>query len=286
MYSIGGREMYASSPIESLSLSRLERSLLRLWRTPGLNRLLRGTIDLLPGGMRHRVSRARARVQGVELGQQIRSRPRLVPEEDLRALLSRGLRTLMERHGRDGIGAYLEFGVYNGTSLICMYRELAALGLDHVRLFGFDSFEGFPPQAAVEDGGRWRPGRCRSDLAFTTAVLQHEGVDLSRATLVPGWFSDTLTPATARDLGITKASVIMIDCDLYSSTQEALDFCAPLIQDEALVLFDEWHARGLAGRNMGERRAFTEFLSRHRSFTATPFGQYARRTETFLVSRR
>jgi hypothetical protein len=278
--------MYAGNPVDGLSLSRFERSLLRLWRTPGLNRLLRGTIDLLPGRVQHRVSQARARVQDVELETQIRTRPRLVPEEDLRTLLSRGLRTLMKRHGRNGIGSYLEFGVYNGTSLICMYRELAALGLDHVRLFGFDSFEGFPPNAAVEDGGRWRPGRCRSDLSFTTAVLQHEGVDLSRVTLVPGWFSDTLTPGAARDLGITKASVIMIDCDLYSSTQEALDFCAPLIQDEALVLFDEWHARGLTGRNMGERGAFTEFLSRDRSLTATPFGQYARRTETFLVSRR
>jgi hypothetical protein len=32
--------------------------------------------------------------------------------------------------------------------------------------------------------------------------------------------------------------------------------------------------------------AFAEFLRRHRCFTAVPFGSYAARAETFLVSRR
>ena len=36
---------------------------------------------------------------------------------------------------RSGLGDYLEFGVYTGTSLIAMYRALHSLGLDHVRLF-------------------------------------------------------------------------------------------------------------------------------------------------------
>jgi predicted O-methyltransferase YrrM len=236
--------------------------------------------------MQNSLSKQRARVQRIELIERIRNRTRLVPEEDLRNLLSRGLHVLTARHGAESMGAYLEFGVYHGTSLVCMYRALEAAGLHQVRLVGFDSFQGFPPSAANEDGGRWQPGRCHSPVEFTTAVLEHEGVDLSRVVLVPGWFHDTLRENTARDLQIEKVSVIMIDCDLYSSASQALEFCAPLIHDEALILFDDWHARSLEGKNMGERRAFTEFLRRHPCFTAARFGKYTNRAETFLVSRR
>jgi O-methyltransferase len=279
-------ELRLATEVDATSLSLLEHSLLRMWRTAGLNRILNKTVAFLPRSMQNRLSKKRSRVQRVELLDRIRNRPRLVPEEDLQSLLLRGLRLLTQRHGAESIGAYLEFGVYNGTSLVCMNRVLEAMGLKDVRLVGFDSFQGFPPTAAIEDGGRWQPGRCHSTQDFTTAVLDYEGVDLSRVTLVPGWFNETLNDQTARDLQIEKASVIMIDCDLYSSTRDALEFCAPLIHDEALVLFDEWTPRSLEDSNAGERRAFAEFLRRHPCFTAVPFGKYASRTETFLVSRR
>jgi predicted O-methyltransferase YrrM len=263
----------------------LEYHLVSLWRTPALNRVFNAAIPFAPGALRGWVERKRARIREAELQAQIRERAVLVPEPELRSLLSRGLRELADRHGARSLGSYLEFGVYNGTSLLCMYRELEALGLDQVRLFGFDSFQGLPPEAAMEDGGRWQPGRCHSPLEFTTAVLASEGVDWRRVSLVPGWYQDTLTAETRQTLGLGKASVIMIDCDLYSSSKQALDFCAPLIEDDALILFDEFHPRGLKGKYVGERRAFDEFLSENPCFRAEPFGKYAPRTETFLVSR-
>jgi O-methyltransferase len=259
--------------------------LLLLWRTRGLNRVLNAAVPHAPAAVRDWVERQRALARAADLRSRIETRSRLVPEPELRALLARGLQTLANGYGAASLGSYLEFGVYNGTSLLCMYRELETLGLHHVRLFGFDSFQGLPLSAAEEDYGRWEPGRCYSPLEFTTAVLEAEGIDWRRATLVPGWFSDTLTPATRDGLGLKKASVIMIDCDLYSSAKQALDFCAPLIQDEALLLFDEYHPRGLRGQYAGERRAFDEFLREWPCFSATPFGQYAPRTETFLVTR-
>ncbi len=266
-------------------LRSIESGLVTLWRTRALNRVLNAAVPFAPAPLRGWVERQRMRIREAELRAQIRARGRLVPENDLRALLSRGLRALIDRGGPDSLGSYVEFGVYNGTSLLCMYRELEALGLRTVRLFGFDSFQGLPPEAAQEDEGRWKPGRCYSSLEFTTAVLASEGVDWQRVSLVPGWFSDTLKPETRQTLSIGKASVIMIDCDLYSSSKQALEFCAPLIDDQALILFDEFHPRGLTGKYAGERRAFDEFLKEQGCFTAKPFGQYAPRTETFLVSR-
>jgi len=267
------------------SVGVVQAALLLVWRTPYVNQVLNAVARTAPPQVRSWVERRRAAIRQADLRRRIHRRARLVPEEDLRTLLARGLRTLADRHGREALGSYLEFGVYNGTSLTCMYREVEAFGLDHMRLFGFDSFQGLPSSAALEDEGRWEPGRCYSPIEFTEAVLQAEGVDLSRVALIPGWFSDTLNAQTRAANGIEKASVIMIDCDLYSSAKQALDFCAPLIQDEALVLFDEWHPRGLDGKFVGEKKAFDEFLREWGCFSATPFGKYARRTETFLVRR-
>lgn len=53
----------------------------------------------------------------------------------------------------------------------------------------------------------------------------------------------------------------MIDCDIYSSARTALGFCAPLIQNWAVVLFDDWNSGGLAAKGLGERGAFEEFMA-------------------------
>ena len=175
---------------------------------------------------------------------------------------------LRRREPASALGDYLEFGVYHGTSLSCMYEARASLGLDRMRLFGFDSFEGLPDSAASEDDGVWLPGHFKSTMRFTQDNLARWGVPPDAVTLVPGWFSDTCTPATRARLGIERASVLMIDCDLYSSTCEVLAFAEPLIGRQAVLVFDEWHADGLADKHMGERRAFEEFLDAHPEFVA------------------
>lgn len=284
---MGARQPVISSVASKEAVATVIRNqIVRLWRLPGVNRALNAAVTYTPSPTRRWIEHQRAVVRQTELQKQIRQRSRLVPQADFRALLHRGFQALIHRHGRESLGDYLEFGVYNGTSLLGASQEVKALGLVQVRLFGFDSFQGFPPAAAHQDEGRWRPGKCHAPLEFTTAVLEAEGVDWERVTLVPGWFSDTLNAATIARHGIRKASVIMIDCDLYSSTLEALRFCAPLIEDEALILFDEYYPRGLEEKDIGEKRAFREFLADHPMFEATSFGTYANRAATFLVSRR
>lgn len=258
--------------------------LLRLWRTRGLNRLFNATIPFTPPPVRRWIERTRAEVRTKDTQDLINQRSRLVPELDFRRVLANGLHALTTG-SREPLGDYLEFGVYNGTSMTCVFRELQAFGFDHVRLFGFDSFQGLPPDADLEDEGRWRPGACCSSLEFTTSVLETEGVDLSRVRLIPGWFRDTLHEHTIRQHEIRKASVIMVDCDLYSSAKEALNFCGPLIGDRAFVIFDEWSPYRLEDKEVGERKAFVEFLDEWKCFTAESFGSYTRRAQAFLVSR-
>jgi hypothetical protein len=172
------------------------------------------------------------------------------------------LQELLRRSSPAEMGDYLEFGVYHGTTLSSMYLARERLGLSGMRLFGFDSFEGLPASAAEEDLGLWSPGQFRSSLRFTRENLRRLGVPNGAATLIPGWFSETCTPETRSALGIRRAAVVMVDCDLYSSTVDVLDFCRPLIKGEAIFVFDDWNAGGLADQNLGQRRAFEEFLVR------------------------
>ena len=201
----------------------------------------------------------------------------------------RSIELLLRREPRAALGDYVEFGVYHGTSLSCIYEAREAMRLPHMRLFGFDSFEGLPESAASEDDGVWMPGQYRSTLELTRENLRRWGVPDDAVTLTKGWFSETCTPAVRQRLGITKASVIMVDCDLYSSSVDALAFCEPLIHSQAVIVFDDYNASGLADKHMGERRAFDEFLDAHGDLHAErlPGMNYKDKVdpEIFLVTR-
>jgi O-methyltransferase len=210
----------------------------------------------------------------------------LVPVRQLERKYRQALLLLSERQGREKLGDYLEFGVYAGASLACMHRVTHDLGLTHVRLFGFDSFEGLPASDEQYSGTKWQPGDFAYDEEAARAYLTGQGVRWDRVILTKGWFDESLTPELAQAHSLVKASVIMVDSDLYSSARTALEFCAPLIRDEAVVFFDDWWPESLGANGMGEKRAFDEFLESHPVFTATELASYyPKAAKVFLVSR-
>ena len=100
----------------------------------------------------------------------------------------------------DSIGDYLECGVCHGTSINCMYPVVKHLQRNHVRLIGFDSFEGMPEISKVDDGALWYPGQFRSELEDTRSSLTKKGIDWKQTFLIKGWFSDTLTEDIKRQV--------------------------------------------------------------------------------------
>ena len=66
----------------------------------------------------------------------------------------------------------------------------------------------------------------------------------------------------------------MIDCDIYSATKEALDFCKPLIKDQCIIIFDDWNSQDNSNVN-GERKAFEEFLHENPFIKSKDFGKYS-----------
>jgi hypothetical protein len=244
-----------------------------------LRGLVRRVVHALPPRLRRQVGLLQVRL-GVMDGLVLVPQARL--EERLAATL--GLFDPSELGERS---AYLEFGVFVGSSMASMYHATRRASADRLRLIGFDSFEGMPAGQEAATFADWHAGQLYSDIRMTRANLQRQGVPLARVTLVPGWFDDSLTAETRDSLQVDRAVVIMMDCVLESSTRTALEFCTPLIRDRAVIFFDDWGAASLADRGMGEASAFAGWLRDHPEMAASeaPELSYEKAARPFVVTR-
>ena len=209
----------------------------------------------------------------------------LVPQEALAACQRQAIAHLLRRDPAHDWGDYLEFGVCQGYSLAAAYGTLAALDLlKHVRLFGFDSFEGYPAEAADEPNA-YQPGGDRAEMQVAQRLLTRHGVDWSKVRLIKGWFADSLTPELRRRERIERVSIANFDCDLYFSTAQALAFVAPLVGRSAIFLFDDWGADGLAAAMLDQKRAFVEYLQAEPDIYAEQISGYSAESLVFCITR-
>lgn len=205
----------------------------------------------------------------------------LIPEQEFSESVRLAIKKLLEVQDTDSVGSYLEFGVSRGTSMSAVFQVLNEFKLNKVRLIGFDSFEGMPPDSEEEG---WAPGLYHSTITATSKYLKNKGIDMNRVQLVKGWFEDTLLPETKQNLNITKAGIIMIDCDIYSASKTALNFSIPLVADHAVIIFDDWGWTEDSGI-VGQKEAFEEVLQQYPYFTVLPLANYIPQSRVFLLSR-
>jgi hypothetical protein len=175
-------------------------------------------------------------------------------------------------------GDIVEFGVFTGMTLALLAKAQTFDPKGNTRrVAGFDSFEGLPP--SHETHARWQRGDCSSNHSW------HPLLPVGAA----------VTPGVTRDLfavcGLDEpllhiqVALAHFDCDLYESTRDALAAMAPVLQDGAILLFDDWfHYRGHPGK--GEARAFTEFLGAHPEWGAVQYQPYATFCNSFILHRR
>jgi O-methyltransferase len=182
-------------------------------------------------------------------------------------------------------GAYLEFGCADGGSLSdAFHASRRHRGLKNMQFLVFDSFEGLPEPCGLDahESLRYRKGDFACSVETYRKNIRKRGVNVERVTLIPGWYSDTLTEELGRTLAITKAAVVWIDCDLYESTIPVLDFITRYIQDGTVVIFDDWFSyKGRLDR--GEALAFTEWLGAHPSIIATEYHTVGRTIKAFIM---
>ncbi len=180
-------------------------------------------------------------------------------------------------------GDYLEFGTFQGQSLTAFYRAAQKFGVPEMRFFGFDSFEGLPetptcpPLTEGASETAFLAGNYACSQEELTTILEGNGVDMAKVTLVPGYYNESLSDDLSTELAIDVAGIINIDCDLYESSADALSFVTSLLRSGTILIFDDWLAydghpfRGeqRARAKSGSKRT-RRSISRSTSSTARP----------------
>ena len=156
-------------------------------------------------------------------------------------------------------GSVLECGVYRGATLLGMTHLMTARGFKP-RVFGLDSFEGFPeptPQDA-QDGGNLHPDVHAGALGDTSYQALQDRIHLlhweDRITLMKGFFEQTL-PAIDRE----RFALVHLDCDLYSSYKTCLEFVYPRMLPGSAIVLDDYKLP--ANVYPGADRAVDEFFA-------------------------
>jgi O-methyltransferase len=188
-------------------------------------------------------------------------------------------------------GDYLEFGVFKGARLTQAYEtavflhqsvakankakdpylnKISSKNLETMRFIGFDSFEGLPKAGDLDVAKgqeEWLgEGGFSAGLEEVKSLLPKKGIADGRIKLVKGWFDQSCTDETKRQLELKAASIVYIDSDYYESAVPALEFVTDLLVDGSILIFDDWFL--FKGRNdRGEQRAFYEWKERHKIHT-------------------
>jgi len=209
----------------------------------------------------------------------------LVPPEKLKAFFKDSVKRLQSIKGKE-IGDYLEFGVFNGSSLSSMYLTAKKLNLKSMRVFGFDAFQGLPKGSEKEDEGVWEKGFYACSFDKMKECLERKKINVKDIVWVRGWYKDTLNDKTIKKHKLKKIGIVFIDCDTYSSSKAVLNFLGPLITEEAILCFDDWKLNDLDIKGGGEYKSFNEFLEKNPQLEAKEIRSYNRKSKSFLIGPR
>ena len=208
-------------------------------------------------------------------------------------------------------GDYLEFGVWKGDSFIKAFHALTEIRGQHKnwltrhtthqsqygestsdfalwnkmepRFFAFDSFEGLPETAKGDLHENWAKGSYACTEKQFRANIAEEGVDMSRVITVPGFYDKSLTPEAKSRLGLSRAAIVNIDCDLYESTITVLDWITDLLVQGTILVFDDWFC--YQGRtDCGEQKACREWLARNPQLELVEYWREPPQPMSFIVN--
>jgi O-methyltransferase len=176
---------------------------------------------------------------------------------------------------------FFEFGCHSGRTFAAGLEAATHLGVS-LDAYAFDSFQGLP-ETTREDDGIFETGSfATSRQEFERIIAHRTGVRLREDQVIEGYYEDSLTPELARRLP-EKVGMVHIDVDLYSSTRTLLAFVRPFLANGTVLLFDDWFCFP-PGREMGERRAASEFLAEHPTIKLIEWKAYSTFGMSFFVA--
>lgn len=157
---------------------------------------------------------------------------------------------------KDIEGDIVECGVGKGRTLLYL-SFLSFKESKQRKVWGFDSFEGFP-EPAKEDVSERNPKKgdwADTSITLIKGQLRKAGLPQKyieeNVSLVKGFFPGTFTQYNSKPIAI-----LHVDVDLYQSYVDVLNFFYPFVVENGLILFDEYDEP----KWPGAKKAVDEFL--------------------------
>lgn len=165
-------------------------------------------------------------------------------------------------------GDYVEFGVFNGKS---MFNAINANNIWKKKFnqrrinyfYGFDSFEGLPksqPKDIMNNYFIFQEGKFKSD--FNEQSLKKELTKLTGEKNI--LLIKSLYEKISKNSEIFKnnfiAGVVHLDCDLPSSSSQALDLITNKVIDGSVILLDDFLLYK-GNKNYGQQKAFLDWCN-------------------------
>jgi len=169
------------------------------------------------------------------------------------------------------------FGIYTGNSMEALQKLMFENNIKPHNIYGFDSFIGLPAEAPgvalYKDHTKGNFNLIHDDLTIPAIINAIMGKLIYKdiTTIIPGYFADVLNHTFADQYHLKPAFYIEIDCDLYISALQALEFMHNynLIVSGTIIYFDDWG--GVTEYKGGESMAWREFQQRYRYKTRILF---------------
>jgi len=200
-------------------------------------------------------------------------------------------------------GDVCEVGVYRGYSIIATAMLLKEIGSDK-KIWGFDSFSGFPSYHANDDlsmfEGLYKQGlislehyqdynlnikhkeflsdvkvdpsniSTSSDFSETSKSLLERKIDylgLDNIVLVDGDYQKTMQKQDYIDL---KFMAVLMDCDLYESHKIALPFVWKRMVSSGYMYLDEYYSLKFPGARIATNEFFSDKLDHPEMYMRQP----------------
>lgn len=181
-------------------------------------------------------------------------------------------------------GDYAEFGCYGGNTFRLAFLESRGFGYN-CHMWAFDSFEGLPPAVDSRDEHpRWVPGHMATSVDNFHRLAKRFAIPANTYTVVPGFYENSLSDTAAGPLP-RDISLAYIDCDLYSSTMEVLNFLGKRMKHGMIVALDDYYCFS-NNQISGERAALSDFADNQTDFHFLPYAQYGWHGMSFIVESR
>ncbi len=209
-------------------------------------------------------------------------------------------------------GDYYEFGVWKGQTFIYAFQRLLntaklrimdknnigsnpiadakrKLILENTLFHAFDSFEGLP-ELTEEDkySEDFIKGQFKASQDSFLDFVKKSNLPHDRIRIHKGWFENTCNFQYFKKNKLKKASIIWLDCDLYSSANSCFKIISYLLQDGTVLIIDDWFS-SKGSPFHGVQKAFFEWSKSKDIFENWNFTEYQKESWkriSFIVNKK